>query len=256
VTQVTPGLLDLATEILAPQQLPILVLADTEHFSAELLDHVATRRRFEMLVSMPSTKRLRQQLQSIPEDQFIRRWAGFATTKRTYEVKRGSAGPYYQYIQRSGERPDRYHYKAFLSTTDADEVDALTVEFPKRWHLEEFFNLEQALGWKRAGTMNLNIRYGQMTMALIAQTAIHQLRTRLGEPVSGWDATHLAKDLFQGLDGDVRVSRDTIIVTYYNAPNADLLRTHYQGLPDKLTRDRIDPAVPWLYGFKLDFRFR
>jgi hypothetical protein len=37
-------------------------------------------------------------------------------------------------------------------------VDALTVDYPKRWHAEEFFNAHQALGWDRAGTMNLNIR--------------------------------------------------------------------------------------------------
>jgi hypothetical protein len=112
------------------------------------------------------------------------------------------------------------------------------------------------LSWNRAGTQNLNIRYGQMTMALIAQAVIHQLRQRLGDPVRGWDAHHLAKDLFLGLDGDVRVTHDTIVVTYYNAPNTDLLRLHYEDLPAKLTQEQIDPRIPWLYDFKLDFRFR
>jgi len=114
----------------------------------------------------------------------------------------------------------------------------------------------QSLGWKRAGTTNLNIRYGQMTMALVAQAVIHQLRDRLGDPVSGWDADHLAKDIFRGLDGDVRVNDDTIIVTYYNAPNESRLREHYENLPDKLSQENIDPHLPWLYNFKLDFRFR
>ena len=104
--------------------------------------------------------------------------------------------------------------------------------------------------------MNLNIRCGQMTMALIAQMAIHQLPTRLGDPLCSWDAKHLAKDLFQGLGGDARVTRDTIIVTYYNAANTGLLRAHYEGLPDKLAEHHTDRCVPWLYGFKLDFRFR
>ncbi len=45
---------------------------------------------------------------------------------------------------------------------------------------------------------------------LLAQAAIHQLRTRLGEPVCGGDANHLAKDFFRGLEGDVRVQEDTI----------------------------------------------
>ena len=104
--------------------------------------------------------------------------------------------------------------------------------------------------------MNVNIRYGQMTMALIAQAVVHQLRTRLGEPYSHWDANHLARDLFFALEGDVHVQENTILVTYYNAPNADQLRRHYEHLPDKLQQDNIRPNIPWLYGYKLDFRFR
>ena len=73
-----------------------------------------------------------------------------------------------------------------------------------------------------------------MTMALIAQAVLHQLRQRLGEPTIQWDAKHLANDLLRGLEGDVRVTNDTIIVTYYNAPQAEQLRGHYQNLPDKL----------------------
>jgi hypothetical protein len=152
-------------------------------------------------------------------------------------------------------RPEDWHFKAFLCTAPREEVDALTLDFPRRWHVEEFFNAHQALGWNRAGTANLHIRYGQMTLALLAQAAIHPLRTRLGEPICGWDANHLAKDFFRGLEGDVRVREDTIIVTYYNAPNEAQLREHYENLPHKLRQENIDPRVPWLYGFQLDFRF-
>jgi hypothetical protein len=95
-----------------------------------------------------------------------------------------------------------------------------------------------------------------MTMALIAQALIHQLRSRIGEPVSSWEASHLAHDLFLGLDGDVRVSDNTIIVTYYNAPNVEQLREHYQHLPEKLRNEHIDPRIPWLYDYELNFRFR
>jgi hypothetical protein len=256
VAQATPELLNLAAQILVPQPEPALVVADIEHFSAELLGHVAQRNDFDLLVPMSSTQSIRKQLASIPPAEFMSRWAGFATTKRLYSMKRSQSHSYYQYVQRSGERPEDWRYKAFLSTTDRDEVQLLTEEFPKRWHIEEFFNLDQALGWKRGGTTNLNIRYGQMTLALIAQAAIHQLRTRLGQPVNSWDADHLAKHLFQGLDGDVRVNDDTIIVTYYNAGDADRLRLHYEGFPEKLTKQHIAPGIPWLYDFKLDFRFR
>ena len=104
--------------------------------------------------------------------------------------------------------------------------------------------------------MNLNIRYGQMTVALIAQTVIHQLRTQLGPPYCDWDANHLSRDLFFALEADVRVKRDTIVVTYYNAPSVDQLRARYENLPQKLMDENIQPEIPWLYGYKLDFAFR
>ena len=195
-------------------------------------------------------------MQALPADGFQRRWAGSATTKRAYTPKNSQAGPFYQYVQRSGERPEEYHFKAFLSTRDGDEVEELTREFPKRWHVEEFFNVHQALGWDRAGTCNLNIRYGQMTMALLAQAAIDQLRKRLGPPAANWDAKHLAKAYFDGLEGDVRVEGETIVVTSYNAPTDNNLRQEYEGLPAKLRDQGIDPRIPWLYGFELDFCFR
>ena len=115
----------------------------------------------------------------MPPETFQRRWAGFATAKLPYTPKNSQAGPFYQYVQREGERPEEHHFKAFLATKDGDEVEELTGDFPKRWHVEEFFNGNQALGWNRAGTCNLNIRYGQMTMALVAQAAIDRLRKRL-----------------------------------------------------------------------------
>ena len=248
-------LLGLADEILTPQPGEILVLADLEHLAAELFDHVQLHTPFDLLVPMKNIRPLRKQLRAIPPEQFTRRWAGFATAKLPYKMTR-SAQPAFQFAQRTGERPSDYRFGAFLSTTDRDEVDTLTLDYPKRWHVEEFFNAHQALGWKRAGTLNLNIRYGQMTMALVAQAVLHRTRRLLGEPYSTWDAAHFAKSLLAGLEGDIRVHDDTIVVTYYNAPNVGLLREHYEGLPDRLKSEHVDPHIPWLYGFKLDFRFR
>ena len=122
--------------------------------------------------------------------------------------------------------------------------------------MEEFFNAHQALGWNRAGICNLNIRYGQMTMALIAQAAIDGLRKRLGPPAANGDAKHRATAYFTELEGDLRVEGNTILVTDDNAPDTERLRAHDEGLPAKLRGEKIDPRVPWLYGFELDFRFR
>jgi hypothetical protein len=251
VTTASQELLQLAAEILDPQPEPSLVMADCEHFTARLLDHLHSETNFDLLVPMGSRK-----LRELDDAPFTPHWPGYATLQRPYQFTRSQAGPFWQLIQRFGERPDEYAYKAFVATTDREIVKMLCDHFPERWHIEEFFNAHQAPGWQRAGTQNLNIRYGQMTMALIAQAAIHQLRQRLGEPYSTWDSAHLAESLFRGIEGDIRVREDTIVVTYYNAPNAEQLRQHYEHLPDRLEAEGIVPRIPWLYDFKLDFRFR
>lgn len=249
-------LLKLASDILDPKAGEALVLADSEHFTVELLDRVKTGTNFDLLVPMPNRPGLRAKLRSLPPETFQPRWAGYATAKLAYTPEGSQAGPFHQYVQRQGERPEEYAFHAFLATRDGDEVEELAGDFPKRWHVEEFFNAHQALGWNRAGTCNLNIRYGQMTMALIAQAAIDQFRKRLAPPTTSWDAKHMATAYFTGLEGDVRVKDNAIIVTYYNAPDAASLREHYEHLPAKLRAEKIDPRVPWLYGFELDFRFR
>jgi len=255
-TKAAIELLGLAADILSPVPGEALVVADVEHQTVELFDHVQSHTPFDLLVPMSNRASLQKQLRAISPDRFTPHWAGFATAKLSYQMRLSKTKPILQFVQRTGERPEDYRWVAFLSTADGDEVEALTRYYPERWHVEEFFNAHQALGWDRAGTMNLNIRYGQMTMALIAQAALHRLRRRLGAPHSQWDAGHLARSLLAGLEGDVRVSGNKIVVTYYNAPNVEQLRRHYEDLPAKLATEQIDPQIPWLYGYELDFRFR
>jgi len=149
------------------------------------------------------------------------------------------------FVQRFGEATADWRFNAYLCTAERDEVEALTRDYPKRWHVEELFNKDQALGWDRAGTQNVNIRYGHMTMALVAQAVLHQLRRRLAAPLSSWDAKHLAKDLLQSLEGDVRVSGNSIVVTYYNAPQTEIFREHDEHLPQKLQAAQVAPQIPW-----------
>jgi len=132
-------LLELAAEILAPQPKQILVLADMEHYTTELFDHVRRNTPFDLLVPMKNDRSLRRQLLALDPVQFTRRWAGFATTKQSYRMSHGTEEPYFQFAQRTGETPREYRFGAFLSTADRDEVDALTLDYPTRWHVEEPF---------------------------------------------------------------------------------------------------------------------
>jgi Transposase DDE domain len=241
VTQATAELLDLAAALLGPRPAPTLVLADAEPFTTELIERVYHQAGFDLLVPLSIRQPLLQRLRPLPAESFTRHWAGYATIQIPYQLTHGQVGPLPLFVQRFGEAPAGWRYNAFLCAAARDELEALTRDYPKRWHVEKFFNKDQALGWDRAGTQNVTSRYGQMTRALLAQAVLHQLRSRLGEPFAAWD---------------VRVTTDTLVVTYDNAPHAESLRRQYEGLPAKLRQENVNPRVPWLYHYKLDFRFR
>lgn len=249
-------LLPLAADILQPPPRHCLVLADTEHYARELFDFVSRQTPFDLFVPMPNQRCYSQQLPKIPSSAFHSHWVGFATACRPFAFKDDPDLPLTQYIQRLGEPPDSCSFKAFLATAPRDELLTLSEHYPQRWHIEEFFHDHQQLGWKRAGTLNLNIRYGQMTLALMAQTALSQLRQRLGPPWKNLTASQFSQKFLQALDGDIRVQRDTIVVTFYNAPDSPRWRQQFQNLPTLLERENVSPAIPWLFNFKLDFRFK
>jgi hypothetical protein len=258
IPQATARLLDMAQTILGcTRQAPPLIAADVEHFSTPLLDLTRQQTPFDLLVPLRHSKNLQQHYRSLPPQAFATHWAGFAIATETFRPEGTTCPtPCYRYIQRTGERPQDYHFKGFACTALRPEVATLTQHFPNRWHIEEFFRFDQDLGWKRAGTLNLNVRLGQMSLALIAQALVHQLRQRLPEPYRHWDSPHFARDWFSGLEGDLRIEHDTIVVTYYNAPEAPQWKHHFENLPQQLEREKVDPRIPWLYNFKLDFRFK
>jgi len=258
LSSATQELLGLAQQILPPPagQRPLIV-ADVEHFTVELFDYVRQHTPFDLLTPLRHTEALQKHYRALPEEAFVRHWAGLSIATEMFHPRRTTVDqPCCRYIQRTGERPQDYHFKGFACTRSRSEVPTLTADFPNRWQIEEFFRFDQDLGWKRAGTLNLHIRLGQMTMALLAQALIHQLRQRLGAPFNQWDAVHFARDFFSGLEGDVRVQQDTLCVTYYNAPQAEQWKEHFEHLPQRLEKEGVDPRVPWLCNFKLDFRFK
>jgi hypothetical protein len=182
-------------------------------------------------------------------------WAGYAIAS-TYYSFNNNPDKFMLLVERTGEIPSLYQYKAFISTAKENVLQLLTEDYCQRWNIEEFFNFEGELGWNRASTMNLNVRYGKMSLALIAQSAIYQLRQKLPPPYKQWSATTMADNIFRGIDGDIRVHDDTILATLYNVPNNLNLPQHYSNLPSKLIAQGIDQRIPWLYGFKLDFSFK
>jgi len=229
-----------------------LIIADKEHFTEYLFKNIKQNSNFEFLVPVISSERI----QKIEREQsYNRKWAGYAIAESAFNFT-GSKEKYRLLSQREGETTRDYSYKSFLTLSDKPAIELLTEVYKERWSIEDFFNFDGAMGFDRASTFDLNIRYGKMSLALLAQAATYQLRQKLPQAYSRWKSTHLAEALFSKIDGNIRVKEDTIIVTCYNVPEELNLNQHFQGLPNKLVSEGINPKVPWLYNFKLDFRFK
>lgn len=177
VTTATPSLLASLQRAVPglQEQSPALLLADSEHFSKELVEQIRTNPHFDLLLPVPMTRKTKTLLLGLS---YQRKWAGYAIALTSYQWE-GASSPLRLIAQRCGERPEEYTYRGFITTSGKDPVHLLSAVYPQRWTVEEFFNFEQAMGWKRASTLNLNIRYGKMSLALLAQAAMYQLRGKL-----------------------------------------------------------------------------
>lgn len=229
-----------------------LILADKEHFTEKLFRSISKDTNFQYMVPAISTERIRKIERSLS---YQSQWAGYAIAETAFNFD-GHKEKYRLICQREGETAKTYRYKSFLTVSDKSAVMLLTDAYSQRWSIEEFFNFDGTMGFDRAATFNLNIRYGKMSLALLAQAATYELRKKLPQPYNKWDSKHLAEALFTKIDGDIRVIDDTIIVTTYNMPRELKLQEHYQGLPEKLLKEGLNPQIPWLYDFRLDFRFK
>lgn len=229
-----------------------IAMADSEHATASILLAFLKSEKFDVIMPMRLIDKIKNTMTTL---HYERKWAGYCIGETDYRMQ-GVDVPLRLVVQRSGEVESDYHYKPFLITGRHDPLKLLSEDYPKRWTVEEFFNFEAAMGWKRASTMNLNIRYGKMTLALIAQAATYALRQKLPPPYTTWTAEHLANSIFCGIKGDIRVKDDKIVVTYYGFPENLNIRNYYENLPAQLIKEGVDPRIPWLYNFKIDFKFK
>lgn len=235
-----------------------LILADTEHSTASIMERVIREKNLEAIIPAPRNKKIEKYYEKINYVESQGMWIGYSIGSIPYRLGE-MQNDLTLILQRIQQELGSYDYKPFFSTvqkTEDEYKDMVTIKFRDRWNIEEFFNFESALGWNRSSTINLNIRYGKMTMGLIAQAAIYRLRQKLPKPYKTWTAEHLARSLFSSIDGNIRVKNDTIMVTFYNFPEKLGLKEYYHNISDRLQEEGINSKIPWLYDFKLDYRFK
>jgi len=248
-SKATLGLLNMSNNIMHDKA---LVLADKEHFTIDLLNNLKQKGQFEFLVPAITSDRLKKIERSL---HFQRKWAGYAIAETSFNFT-DHKEKFRLLVQREGEIESQFRYKSFMTLSDKPATTLLSEKYGERWSIEDFFNFDGAMGFDRASTFNLNVRYGKMSLALLAQAATYQLRRKLPKPFDRWNAEHLADAIFNNIDGDIRVKDDTIIVTCYNTPEEFNLHQNYTNLPKRLLSEGVDPKIPWLFDFKLDFKFK
>jgi hypothetical protein len=247
-TKATHNLINAIGQIIKGQY---LLVADKEHFTQELFHLANQHKYFDLLTPILNTNRIKKIINNLS---FAPKWAGFSIAETLFNFE-DDHNQYRLIAQRTGESQKNYSYKAFLTTSKDDPVKLICENYDERWSVEEFFRFENEMGINRASTLNLNIRYGMLALAMIAQAATYQLRNNLFENYKKWGACHLASEILAWTDGDVRVNGDTILVTVYNA-SKHLKTEKYRNLPNILSKEGINPKIPWLFDFKLDFRFK
>ena len=248
-TKITKRLISATDQIIRTDA---LLVADKEHFTNELLTTIKKQHsHLDILVPALTTKKVDALIKKL---EYTPLWAGYAIAETAFSFN-GNSETFRLIAQREGEDNKDYSYGAFITTSNNPAQELITKDYDKRWSVEEFFRFENDMGINRASTLNLNIRYGKLALAMMAQAATYQLRTSLKDEYKKWDAKHLANEILAWSDGDIRVEGDTIVVTFYNAP-AHLNVDDYINLPDLLLKENINPKIPWLYNFKLNFRFK
>lgn len=249
-SQATVQLLDMVGEVLGQQK--ALVLADKEHFTREIADYFDGSQAMDILMPAPSLKGMTERITGLDYTQL---WPGYSVAETGFSFQ--NSGRALRLIaQKESAAGIGDAYKAFLTTSDKDAGELLSKVYSKRWAIEEFFNFEGDMGWNRASTFNLNIRYGRQSLALLAQAAAFRLRKNLPQPYNKWNAAMLSEKVFTNMEGDIRVKDDTIIVTYYKDHEILGIRDKYQNISQQLENENISPKIPWLYDYKLEFRFK
>jgi len=247
-SKATANLISATGEIIKKER---LVVADKEHFTKALLDISRKHKYFDFLIPALNTPKLKSKIQDL---NYQPQWAGFSIAETDFCFAHDTT-KYRLIAERTGETAENYSFNAFITTSKKDAKQLICNNYDKRWSVEEFFRFENDMGLNRASTLNLNVRYGKLALAMIAQAAAYQLRNKLKEDYRKWDASHLSNEVMAWADGDIRAKGDTIIITFYGKPS-HLNPQDYINLPVKLITEGINPKIPWLYDYKLDFKFK
>jgi hypothetical protein len=248
ISKTTTDLINATGKIMKSKK---IILADKEHFTREIISHASEHKMLDVLIPAVNNPRIKKLYPELP---FKPLWAGFAIAETSFHFENDNKN-HKLIVQRLGEKKDNYQYYPFLTTSNKNARSLICQDYDERWTVEEFYRFENKLGLDQTSTLNLNIRYGKLALAMIAQAALYQFRKKLNRDYKKWNAEHLSNEIFAWSDGDIRANGDTIIITFYGNPK-HINPQDYINMPAKLKEQGLNEKVPWLFNYKIDFRFK
>ena len=102
-----------------------LLIADKEHFTRQIGAHFYNHPAFDILMPAPLTQKVRKCFNYL---QYKPLWAGYALATTTFRFD-DSPLDFQLIVQRQGEKPEKYDYKAFLTTSS---IPSLSKPDPKQ----------------------------------------------------------------------------------------------------------------------------
>ena len=246
VSQATPSLMTLTQQAVGTGR---LLVADKEWYCGHLLQEL---RQMDVTVLTPIKQSAgrRAEFERIPLDQYLPTLEGkiatIATTLTDY------TGPLVAFVK---ERAPHAYFA--LLTTEADlQADTALPTFSDRWHIENFFGLNNALGVDQLPSLNLNAIQAMLTIRLMAFHVFAAFRQDLGGKFAHQSPELIRRQFLLPVQAKIQSrSKQTISVTVYGCAQQHVLKERYQEVSEQLRTRDIDPRLPWLGNRKLEVRF-
>lgn len=248
VAQVTPQLVEANKEILGKS---FLCVCDKEWFIGKLLDQLDQIHGVQVLLPLKRTAKRLQEMEAIPFEKFKYRYENQPIAKLVTDID-GFTGKMNLFVKRNDD--DTFFAlitnKKYLQPPESMEI------FRKRWNIENFFNENTFLGLDRLPSLELNAIQTALTLKMVSYHIVDNFRINLPDHFSKMKPESIYENFIQNVQGKVQIKKDKLQVDIYGFKHQAVVAPLFRNLEQKLINKEVDPRIPWLNNYALNFSFK
>lgn len=142
-------------------------------------------------------------------------------------------------------------------TSDFDSAVIEVIErYARRWRIENWFT-EQLTSYSLDNLPSSNYLKNDALDAirLFTSDVVKLFMNDVGEGYQRVFPKTFYREVLKDLGAYVKLREDTIVVTFDLFDHQYLLEPIFRDIEEKLKEHRVDPRIPWLSNYKLDFGF-